>query len=78
MVGDGLNDAMAAEEFPTEQLATRASKTAVTETVSPMIRYVTELSFHDGWIMPSTRAPPGRNSSVTLRYYLQYTIDKRR
>lgn len=55
-------------EFVIEQFATRASKTAVTETLSPITRYVTELVFHEGCTMASTSAPPGRRDSFTFKY----------
>lgn len=66
--GEGSKAVIAVLEFATVQLATRASKTAVTEVLSPIMRYVTELVFQSGCTIASTSAPPGRLASLTLRY----------
>lgn len=67
MSGDGEYAAIAEDELTTEQFATNASKTAVTELLSPRSRYVI-LVFQEGWTMAKTRLPPGLSVSFAFKY----------
>ena len=65
---EGVYASIAEEELATEQFATKASNTAVTELLSPRILYVTLLVFQEGWIIAETRLPPGLSVSFTFKY----------